>query len=162
MTALVVGIVGALGGGLISMLTSILTLRSSHRAEQARWSAERRWEYLSGLTAARRESYARFLAQQNAVIMAAGATMNEVRHNHKILQEMPASQAEAYQSFQSASAQSLLLADPPLNKLLVECRNYIDELVWASWRGETFTSRDDLYEDIIKAMQKESAEPPQL
>ncbi len=72
MATLEAGIVGARGGGLISMLTSLLTLRFSQRAERARWAADRRWKHASGLASARREVYARFLSQQNAVILAAG------------------------------------------------------------------------------------------
>lgn len=162
MATLVVGIVGVLGGGLISMLTSLLTLRSSQRAERARWAADRRWEHASGLANARREAYARFLTQQNALMMAAGSTRQKVEEDRQVLQEMPPDQAPAYQALQDAWAQSLLLAGPPLQKLLVEDQDYLSELVWASWRGKSAEGRDTLYDDLLAAMREEAVKEPQL
>lgn len=162
MATLVVGLLGALGGGLISMLTSALTLRSSHRAEQARWVADRRWEFASGLVNARRDTYARFLTQQNAVIMTVGSTMKKVQDDKKILRQMPTDQAAAYQGLQDAWAQSLLLANPSLRALLEEDQNYLSQRVWASWRGEDFEGRPGLYGDLLAAMQAEVVEQPQL
>jgi hypothetical protein len=162
MPALYVGLVGALGGGLISMLTSLLTLRSSQRSERARWMADRRWEHASGLVSARREIYAQFLAQQNAVIMAAGSTMKKVQDDKTNLDHMPADPRDTYQAAQDAWAQSLLLADPSLRPLLAEAQDFMSQLVWASWRGESAEQRSGLYEDVLAAMQAEIVEQPQL
>jgi hypothetical protein len=162
MPALVVGIIGALGGGLISMLTSLLTLRSSHRAERTRWVDDRGWEHLSGLSNARRDAYARFLCQQNAMIMVVGSTIDNVQQNHNAFHQMPPDQTAAYQSLQDAYAQSLLLAGSTVQNLLIEYQNYLDQLVRASWQGDFLQARDGLYTDLLTAMQKEAVESPQL
>lgn len=162
MSALVVGIIGALGGGLISMFTSLLTLRSSHRAERARWVDDRGWEHLSGLSNARRDAYARFLTQQNAIIMAVGSTIHDVQQDHDVFHQMPPSQTAAYRSLQDAYAQVLLLAGSTVQNLLIEYQNYLDQLVRASWQGDFLKARDGLYEDLLTAMQKEAVESPRL
>jgi hypothetical protein len=48
-TELVVGVIGTLGGGVISLLASLLTLRSTHRSERDRWLADRDWEHATDL-----------------------------------------------------------------------------------------------------------------
>lgn len=151
---------GALGGGLITMLTSLLTLRSSQRAEAARWQADHRWEYSTGLADARRVAYARFLSQQNAIIMAAAGTRDEVLENGQVLHHMPPAQAAVYQELEDSWAQSLLLASPPLRALLLESHNYLNGLVWASWEGRTVEARETLYEDVLAAMRAEVVEQP--
>ena len=162
MPALYIGLVGALGGGLISMLTSVLTLRSSQHSERERWMADRQWEYATGLVSIRRETYAQFLAQLNAVIMTAGSTMTKVQAGHTKLDHMPADQAGVYQAEQDAWAHSLLLAGPALRDLLNEAQNYVSELVWASWQGQPAEQRGGLYEDILAAMKVETVEPPRI
>jgi hypothetical protein len=162
MPALYIGLVGALGGGLISLLTSMLTLRSSQRSERARWVADRRWEHASGLVSVRREIYAQFLAQLNAVIMTAGSTMTKVQDDKTKLDHLPADQAAAYQAEQDAWAHSLLLAGPSLRALLTEAQDWVSQLVWASWQGKHAEQRGGLYEDILAAMQAETVEQPQL
>jgi hypothetical protein len=162
MTTLVIGIVGALGGGLISMLTSLLTLRSSQRAEHDRWAADRRWEHASGLAKARQEAYTQFMSQQNAIIMVAASTRDKVRANRQVLQQMPSEQVDTYQALEDAWARSLLLASPRLRILLEEAHSHLNQLVWASWRGEQAEARDALYEDLLAAMRDEAVEQPQL
>jgi hypothetical protein len=162
MATLVVGIVGALAGGLVSMLTSLLTLRSSQRAERARWAADRRWEHASGLVTIKRDAYARYLYQGNALIMAAASTRQKVAEDHKALTQMPPDHAAVYEALEDAWAQSLLLASPSLRVLLEENQNWLGNLMQASWRGETATARDRLYEDLLAAMREEVVEEPQL
>lgn len=162
MATLVIGIVGVLGGGLISMLTSLLTLRSSQRAEHERWVADRRWEHASALARARQEAYTQFMSQQNALIIVAASTRDGIRGKRRALEQMPPEQADVYRALEDAWARSLLLASPRLRLLLEETHNYLNELVWASWRGEQAEVRDTLYEELLAAMQDEAVEQPSV
>jgi hypothetical protein len=162
MATLVVGIAGVLGGGLISMLTSLLTLRSSQRAERERWTADRRWEHASALATARQEAYTQFLSRQNALIMVTASTRDEIRGKRRALEQMPPEQTDVYQALEDAWARSLLLASPQLRLLLEETHNYLNELVWASWRGEQAEVRDALYEELLAAMRDEAVAQPSV
>ena len=94
--------------------------------------------------------------------MAAGSTMHKVQEDRQVLREMPPDQASAYQALEDAWAQALLLASPRLRILLEEVHTYLNELVWASWRGEQAEGRDALYEDVLAAMREEAVEQPHL
>jgi hypothetical protein len=137
-------------------------LRSSQRAEHDRWAADRHWEHASGLAKARREAYTQFLSRQNAVIMVAGSTRDKMREKRQVLQQMPLDQADSYQALEDAWAQALLLASPQVRVLLEEAHKYLNELVWASWRGEQAEVRDALYDDLLTAMRDEAVEQPRL
>jgi hypothetical protein len=93
--------------------------------------------------------------------MAVGETMHDAQREEKVIHRMPAGQAAVYGSLQDAYAQSLLLAGPALQKLLIENQNYLDQLVWASWQGKSLDARDDLFSDVLAAMHEEVVELPQ-
>lgn len=86
--------------------------------------------------------------------------MYDTQREKKVIHQMPPGQAAVYGSLQDAYAQSLLLAGPALRKLLTENQNYLDQLVWVSWRGEGLDARDDLYSDVLAAMREEVVELP--
>jgi hypothetical protein len=94
--------------------------------------------------------------------MAAGSTRDKMREKRQVLQQMPPDQADVYQALEDAWAQALLLASPQVRVLLEEAHQHLNELVWASWRGEQAEVRDALYEDLLTSMRDEAVEQPSL
>ncbi|UQX89279.1 hypothetical protein M6D93_04560 [Jatrophihabitans telluris] len=161
MTAdVIVGVAGALGGGVVASATSFLTLRATHRAERQRWIADREWEHATDVARARREAYSTFLAHENAIIMSAAAVANR-QLGRPPLGHMPDDQVPVYQGLQDAYATALLLASASTQAMIIECQQWLDELVWASWKGQDRPMpRDDLHNDVLAAMQRDAVDPP--
>jgi len=152
-----VAVIGALGGGVISLLASLLTLRSTHRAERERWLDDRDWEYATTLSAARREAYSKLLACQNAIIMSAAAVRDSPRSGES-LTSMPADQAAVYQSLQDAYAIALLLAGPATQKRISDVQQELDQMVWDSWEGKSPDLSDELFADQLESMKLDAIE----
>lgn len=161
-TDLIVGIVGALGGGLIASVTSIATLRSTRRADREQWIADRTWEHATEVAHARRDAFSRYLACENAMIMSAGATASRTSSG-STTDHMPDDQMAVYEALQNAYATALLLASTATQSVILECQTWLDDLVWASWEGRYCEMpRDDLQTDLIAVMQRDAIEPPPL
>lgn len=156
--AAVLALVGVLGGSIVSGVVGLLTLRLNRRAENERQVGEHGWQSDADLRSARRKAYTKFLERQNAIIMSAGEVRDRAGHAGAFT-TMPEPMRSVYEELQNAYAESLLLSGRDLRRLLLETQEYLDGLVWASWKGRQTDARDGLYNELLDAMQGETVSP---
>jgi hypothetical protein len=154
-----IAVAGTLAGGLISLGSSLLTLRSTHRSERQKWLDDHHWEFSTDLRAQRRKAYSKLLASQNAIIMSAGALRN-LQQGKEPLTGMPPDQATVYEANQDAYSVAMLLAGPTVLDAIIEMQNELDQLVWASWKGKIYDQSGDLFGNQLDSMKIEVVEQP--